>query len=191
MPQRSPGRPRSDEVRRTILAAATALVIEGGYGAATMQAIARRAGASKQTVYRWWPSPGAIVLEALVDGAAVIAPPEESGDLEHDMPAFVRRTVLGVRGKVARLLAAVMAEAQRDPVFASTLREGFLAHRRNMLAAMLAAARDRGEIRGDVDVALVSEVVFGTLWYRLLAASGPIDESFADDMIGVVWALVR
>ena len=64
MSTRGPGRPRSEPARRAILAAATHLVGREGYGRVTMEAIAREAGVSKQTVYRWWPTKAAIVLEA-------------------------------------------------------------------------------------------------------------------------------
>jgi AcrR family transcriptional regulator len=78
MSTRAPGRPRSEEARLAILGAAVALVGEGGSALATMDAIARRAGVSKQTVYRWWSSPAEIMMEALNEGAAHIAPLEQS-----------------------------------------------------------------------------------------------------------------
>jgi AcrR family transcriptional regulator len=58
---------RSETSRRAILDAALQLCAELGYGRLTVEAIAARAGVSKKTIYRWWPSKGAVVLEA-VDG---------------------------------------------------------------------------------------------------------------------------
>src|SRR5688572_10002477 len=124
MSTRAPGRPRSEQARRAILGAAVALVGEGGAAVATMDAIARRAGVSKQTVYRWWSSPAQILLEALNEGATHLAPLEESGDLEQDLRTFLRRSVLGARAPVGPLLASLMAEAQRDPTFAESFRTG-------------------------------------------------------------------
>src|SRR4051794_35435011 len=105
------GRPRSQSARAAVLAATADLIDEHGYGKLTMEAIAKRAGVSKQTVYRWWPSKAAVVLETLNEVAAAIAP--ASGDLRD----FIRRSVRGAQ-RNRELLAGLMAEAQLDPVFA-------------------------------------------------------------------------
>ena len=191
MTERSPGRPRSEAARQAILIAATGLINEQGYGDVTMEGIARRAGVSKQTIYRWWPTPAAIVLEALNDGASRIAPLTETGSLDHDLRVFVRRSVLGARGKVARLLTALMAEAQRNESFAKAFREGFLAQRRAVLRELLERARFRGQLQRDIDIDLLVEMFFGTLWYRLLAASGPINQRFADDLTNSLLLLAQ
>jgi AcrR family transcriptional regulator len=191
MSVRAPGRPRSERIRRAVLAAATALVDESGYGTATMEAIARRAGVSKQTVYRWWPSPAAILLEALNEGAARIAPLVEAGGLDGDLRIFVRRSVLGARGRNARLLTALMAEAQRDASFAESFRNGFLAQRRAVMRELLVRARERGDLSSGVDVDVVVEMFFGTLWYRMLAASGPVNTRFADKLTDALLTVLR
>ena len=191
MSTRAPGRPRSEEARLATLGAAVALVGEGGSAVATMDAIARRAGVSKQTVYRWWSSPAENLLEALNEGAAQLAPLEETGELEQDLRTFLRRSVLGAREPVGRLLAALMAEAQRDPQFGESFRAGFLAKRRAVLRELLEHAAERGEFKPDVDLDFLVELFFGTLWYRLLAASGPLDRRFADDLTGALLTLAR
>ena len=189
MTARAPGRPRSEEARLATLGAAVALIGEGGPAVATMDAIARRAGVSKQTVYRWWSSPAEILLEALNEGAAQLAPLEETGDLEHDLRTFLRRSVLGAREPVGRLLAALMAEAQRDPKFGESFRAGFLAKRRAVLRELLEHAAERGELEPDVDLDFLVELFFGALWYRLLAANGPLDRRFADDLTDALLTL--
>jgi AcrR family transcriptional regulator len=191
MSTRAPGRPRSEEARLAILGAAGALVGEGGSALATMDAIARRAGVSKQTVYRWWSSPAEILLEALNEGAALIAPLEEQGDLEQDLRTFLRRSVLGAREPVGSLLAALMAEAQRDPEFGESFRDGFLAKRRGVLRQLLEHAVERGEIAAGVDLDFLVELFFAALWYRLLAASGRLDRRFADDLTDTLLTLAR
>ena len=191
MSTRAPGRPRSEEARLAILGAAVALVGEGGSAVATMDAIARRAGVSRQTVYRWWSSPAEILLEALNQGAAHIAPLAEQGDLEQDLRTFLRRSVLGAREPVGRLLAALMAEAQRDPAFGESFRAGFLAKRRAVLRKLLEHAVERGELGSDVDIDFLGELFFAALWYRLLAASGPLDRRFADNLTDMLLRLAR
>lgn len=184
------GRPRSEAARRAVLLAALEIVEESGYHALTMEGIARRAAVSKQTVYRWWPSKAAVVLEALTEGAAEIAPTPNAGELAEDLRVFLRRSVLGARGRTARLLVALMAEAQLDQAFAHSFQSGFLAKRRAAMVAFLDRARTRGEIGSDIDLELIAELFFGALWYRLLAASGPVNQGFADEMTDVLLELL-
>jgi AcrR family transcriptional regulator len=191
MSTRAPGRPRSEEARLAILGAAVALVAAGGSAVATMDAIARRAGVSKQTVYRWWSSPAEVLLEALNEGAAHIAPLEETGDIRRDLRIFMRRSVLGAREPVRHLLAALMAEAQRDPEFGESFRAGFLATRRGVMRELLEHAVERGEIASELDLDFLVELFFAALWYRLLAASGPLDRRFADDLADTLLTIVR
>ena len=191
MSSRAAGRPRSEKARLAVLGAAVALVGEGGPAGATMDAIARRAGVSKQTVYRWWSSPAEILLEALGEGAAQIAPLEQSGDFERDLRTFVRRSVLGASEPIGRLLAALMAEAQRDPKFGESFRTGFLARRRGVMRELLSGAAERGELRSDADLDFLVELMFAAIWYRLLAASGPLDSRFAGALTDALLTLAR
>ncbi|HTA14772.1 MAG TPA: TetR/AcrR family transcriptional regulator [Solirubrobacteraceae bacterium] len=185
-----PGRPRSKAARSAVLRAALEIVQESGYPVLTMEGIARRAAVSKQTVYRWWPSKAAVLLEALNEGATEIAPLPDTGDLADDLRAFLRRSTLGARGRTARLLVALMAEAQLYPAFGRSFQTGFLAQRRAVMVELLQRARTRGEIRSDVDLELVTELFFGALWYRLLAGSGTLDRRFADQITDLLLRLV-
>jgi Transcriptional regulator len=58
---------RSERSRRAIYDAALALVVEVGYARTTVEGIASRAGVGKQTIYRWWPSKSAVLLDAYLD----------------------------------------------------------------------------------------------------------------------------
>ncbi len=189
MSTRSPGRPRSEPARQAVLAAAVGLLEQDGYGQVTMEAIARGAGVSKQTVYRWWPTKAEIVLEALNEAASAIAPAPDSGSLEADLRSFLQRTVAGATRRNARMLAALMAEAQLDDVFAESFRGGFLARRRQVLRETLQRARARGEIAASMDVDFLVELVFGTFWYRILDHHAALDRRFADQLTDTVLSL--
>jgi AcrR family transcriptional regulator len=186
---RAPGRPRSESAHRAVLAAAASLVGRDGYGRVTVEAIAREAGVSKQTVYRWWPTKAAIVLEALNAGAATIAPATDTGSLSTDLRAFIRRTVAGAGGGNARLLAALMAAAQLDDAFAQPFRDEFLARRREALRALLEHGRDRGEVAVSTDLDFLVELAFAALWYRILVHHQPLNRRFADQLVDTMLAL--
>jgi len=191
MSTRSPGRPRSEQARRSILAAGARLVEDDGYGALTMQRIARSAGVSKQTVYRWWPSKAAVVLEALNDAAQAAAPAPNAGSLETDLRGLLRSTVAGMTIRNTRMLAALMAEAQLDENFAGAFQSGFLARRREVLREVLERARGRGEVAESVETEYLAELVFGAIWYRILGHHAPLNRRFADQLTESVLTLAR
>lgn len=184
-----PGRPRSEQARRAVLAAASEMLERDGYSALTMESIARGAGVSKQTLYRWWPSKAAILFEALSEGAKSVAPVPDTGALATDVRRFLRATVAGVQRNGA-ILAALMSEAQFDPGLGETFRGAFLRGRRTVMTEILQRARDRGEFRAAVDLDLVAELAFAAIWYRLLARSGPLNRRFADQVTETVLRLV-
>ena len=188
MTTRSPGRPRSESARRAILGATAELIERSGYGRVTMESIARRAGVSKQTVYRWWPTKAAILLEALNEGAAAISPLRDTGSFETDLRTFLRSTVAGA-GRNGRLLAALMAEAQFDEDLAEAFRTGFLARRREILRELLDRGRGSGELAATAELDFLVELVFGMLWYRILAQNRPLNRAFADRLTHSVLTL--
>jgi AcrR family transcriptional regulator len=189
MSSRGPGRPRSETARQAVLAATVHLIGEDGYGRVTIEGIAREAGVSKQTLYRWWPTKAAIVLEALNEGAAKIAPSVDTGSFSADLRVFLRRSVSGAGGRNTRLLAALMATAQLDDAFAESFRTGFLARRRRALRQLLERGRDRGELGASADLDFLVELVFATLWYRILAHNKPLNSRFADQLTDTLLAL--
>ena len=65
-PRRTPGRPRSEASHHAIIQATLELLIEGGYGSLTMEAVRTRAGVGKATIYRRWPSKEELVRDAIV-----------------------------------------------------------------------------------------------------------------------------
>jgi AcrR family transcriptional regulator len=182
-------RPRSEAARGAILTAALELIETDGYRRLTMEGIAKRAEVSKQTIYRWWPSPAGVLMEALNERAQTLVPGRDLGSFDLNVRAFIRRTVTALHDGLAPLVAHLMAEAQRDPEFAATFREQFLARRRDALHALFDQARTNGEIDPDTDTRLVVEIAFGTIWYRLLAKHAPLNRRFADQLTDALLAL--
>ncbi len=184
---RSPGRPRSEASRQAILAAAMELAVEAGYAGLTIEGIAARAGVGKQTIYRWWPSKADVLLEAGAVKADMYVPVDDLGSYRAELRAFLRASYL-VAGhpQFADLLRALMAEAQLDAEFGERFCVSFLERRRDALAVITQRARERGDLPARPDPATVADIVFGTIWYRILATTRPLDEAWADDLIGVL-----
>jgi AcrR family transcriptional regulator len=177
------GRPRSGAAHRAILDAALALCVRDGYAAVTIKAIAEEAGVGRQTVYRWWPTRGAVLLEAMGEiGAAHVAPPE-SGDPVADLRTFLDATfALAAKAPVADVLLGLTSDAFADPELAAAMR-GYIASRRALLAEVL---QRQGESGWRVPVSTVVDLVFGAMWYRLMNQHGPVGPGLTKEVLVVV-----
>ncbi|MFC9842931.1 TetR/AcrR family transcriptional regulator [Streptomyces sp. NPDC060223] len=182
-----PGRPRSEKRRAAILAAAGDLMIEGGLRAATMEAIASRAGVGKATVYKWWPSRGAVALEGfMLRAASSWSLPEDATAPEALRILTVAAVRLFTHSPAGPLMRALAADAQSDPEIAQALREQWLGPRRAVAAEIIREGIERGELRANLDLAATLDLVFAPVYYRLLFGHEPLDEAFAESCIDQV-----
>jgi AcrR family transcriptional regulator len=162
------GRRRNEEARQAVLDAALRHIAGGETRTLTIDGIARTAGVGKQTIYRWWPSKGAILLEALTQRAETQVPVPDTGDIETDLTVFLTATFAGVQDPAtAQLLRAVTAEAAHDPQLASVVRD-FIDARRAVLARILRRGQTRHELSSYADLDLLIDQTYGLFWYRLL-----------------------
>jgi hypothetical protein len=84
------------------------------------------------------------------------------------------------------VLRALMARAQIDEAFGERFRASFLQRRRDALAVILDRARDRGELPEGLSPDTTTDIVFGVIWYRMLATRQPLDERLADELVSVL-----
>lgn len=182
------GRPRSIEIRAAILRAAAELALAGGSNAATVDAIARRAAVSRTTIYKWWPSPAAIVLEGLLDSVrdSITYPPGSSTKqaLDHHLRAL--NSIL-TDTPAGPLLFNVVAAARSEPEIARALREQWLRPRRTALAATLRQAAAAGEISDNIDIDVVVDALVSPPYYRLLFGLPPLDDTQLTQLLEIVW----
>jgi AcrR family transcriptional regulator len=174
--KRGPGRPRSDVSRNAILDVAYWQTMERGYDKVTADSIAKAAGAGKQTLYRWWPSKAAVVLDALAEKSrARIDRPMEAAIRAGDLLGFLRGVIPAIAA-IGPALRHLMAEAQFDPTLRALLREKLIDPRREPLRQILAARVSDAHRRE----ALIS-AIYGAVWYRLLLDE-PVDEALAIEL---------
>ena len=178
------GRPRDERARRCVLDAVRRHLREGGLCGMTMEGIAREAGVGKQTLYRWWPGLADVALEALMEEAGTACPIPDSGDLAQDLRAFLRATFQTIRHHTGPLLRCLIVEAQKNAAFQETFRTLFIRSRQEALGRLLARHG-----AGGTDPALLVDMVYGVLWYRLLVRHAELDDALADQLVQVVLAL--
>ena len=155
---------RSEEARVKIVNAADDLLAEKGFAATTIEGIAKRAGVSKQTIYRWWPAKTDVLLEALVTDATERLSIPDCGSLAADVRAAVAAHVhFLAEDDAGRVLVALAAHARLDPAFAADFDASFLIEQREREAAPLRRAIARDELGGDTDVTLACATLYGPL----------------------------
>jgi AcrR family transcriptional regulator len=185
--QARPGRKRSEEARRAILAAALELTAEAGYAGLTIDGIAARSGSGKQTIYRWWPSKDDVLLEAGAAKADLHVPVTDEGSYEADLRAFLTASfALGRQRQLTDVLRALMARAQIDEEFGQRFRASFLQRRRDALGVILDRAQARGDLPAGVSAGTITDIVFGVLWYRMLATRQPLDDRLLAELVSVL-----
>lgn len=176
---RSRGRPRDEIARRRILESALDLVEEVGFANATTDAIAERAGASKATIYRWWSNKAAVLVEALREQVAQELPFPDTGDLRKDVEIQLQNFIKFLTGKRGRVFKAFIAAAQSDPEVAEAFRAFWIQPRRTEASKVLRTHQGAARMKQVSDVGTVLDLIYGPIYFRLLAGHAPLTPEFA------------
>src|ERR671936_3173593 len=104
--RRHTGRRRNDAAKAAILDAAFRLLTDPGAEGLTIDAIAAEAAVGRQTIYRWWPSKGAVVADALARHARVVVPERDTGSFTGDLKAFLADSFAGLAGRLPHVFPA-------------------------------------------------------------------------------------
>jgi AcrR family transcriptional regulator len=177
-PRASRGRPRSEHARRAVLDATLALVQEGGYAAATIEEISTRSGVAKTTIYRWWPSRPALVVDLLMEMAAGVAPPPAGPNPLRALRMELSQVARAASALPGRLMLSLVAEAQNDPSVRAALRKGLFNPRRNATAEVVRRAQAAGQLRAGVPPLVAVDLLFGPVFYRRLLRDEPVTAWF-------------
>ncbi|MFF5896248.1 TetR/AcrR family transcriptional regulator [Streptomyces argenteolus] len=190
---------RSDRSRRAIHDAALALVGEVGYARTTIEGIAARAGVGKQTIYRWWPSKAAVLMDAFLETAARQAAEAagaggaetggtyeipDTGDLAADLKLVLRATVDELNDAATEApMRALAAEGIVDPALGAQFVENLLEPQLQLYVTRLRAAQDAGQVRADIDPRVALELLIAPLTHRWLLRTLPLTHAYADAVV--------
>ncbi|MEV0630937.1 TetR/AcrR family transcriptional regulator [Nonomuraea wenchangensis] len=179
---------RSQRSRQAILTAARELITEMGYAKLSIEAIAARAGVGKQTIYRWWPSKGAVVLDAFL--ALSEGGPEQdmalpdTGDLEADLKTVMRATVAEFADPAFEApIRALNTEIINDPALAAQYQEKLAGPVDEAKKERLRGAQRAGQLAAGADLDLALELLYAPLYQRWLLRSGPLTPQYADALV--------
>lgn len=179
------GRPRSAGVDEALLDATLQLAGEVGINGMSMDDLAQRAGVSKATIYRRWPSKEALVLDAF---ASAIRPFDlvDTGSARGDLAVYLGE--LGRRmqtGRSSDVLPDLISASARDPALRESLDE-WVRHRRQPLTVILGRAVQRGELAADTDLDTIIDALIGAFMYRRLLSHAPLDDAFVTRLLVTV-----
>jgi AcrR family transcriptional regulator len=190
---RRPGRPRSAKAHQAILEAAMELLLDQGLQAMNMDELAERAGVSKATIYRWWPSKEMLALDALATEWEIAGAggARDTGSLRGDLLAQLRPWLRKLNAKpFGRVIAGLVAQAQTDPEFATLYRDHFVRPRRDATRALLFRAIDRGEVAAGTDLEVTLDLLYGPIYHRLLHGHAPLNDHFVQQVVDGVTAAI-
>jgi len=189
MTDRSPARADRTEVIRQ---AALDLALEVGFNRLSIEAVAARAGVGKHTIYRRWPSKGALFMDAVLSVNPPALEYPDTGDVEADLRTQVHAAIdLVGRPPFGPLYRALLGEAQHAPAIAAAVNERFIAPQTQRTIARLEAARDQGQIAEEFDLELAMDMWSGPLYYRFLITQEPITHEHADRVLAALLAGMR
>jgi AcrR family transcriptional regulator len=185
-PSPNPAR-RNEATRQAILDAALELVVANGFAALSVESIAKRAGVGKQTIYRWWPSKGAVLLDAFLENrveeisGVPVLDPFDTGDFAADVRRVVRDTVRAFASPAWEApYRAITVAIQDDPDLAARVSERLIQPSLQDVRTWLATAQAHGQIRSDIDLEVAVELLLAPVFHRWLLRTGPLTDDYAE-----------
>lgn len=184
---KSRGRQRSEESEDAILCATLQLLKTKPLRDITIEAIARKAGVGKATIYKWWPSKAYVALDAFLRKMNRMVPTPDTGSVETDLKDQLHYLITFYTSPTGRIFGQFLAEAQSDTEFASLLTERFMRPRREIAGVILDRAVKRGEIDRSLDRDLLLDLIYGPVIYRLLIMQAPFESERAEAMVSALF----
>ncbi len=186
----SVGRPRSERSKDAILSAVRELLLDTGYAKLTIEAVARKAGVSKATIYRWWATKGELVLEAAEREIGIGVVPD-TGNSVNDLDIAIQQLIdTFTRPLASVVIFAAITTGASDPRMAQIFRDRYVYPWRKSAADALQRAVTRSEMRFD-DVPFLLDVIVGTIFQRTLVVKEPMIDGLKDNLLDLVFGGTR
>lgn len=178
------GRRPTEEVRADILETVGALLLSEGIADLTFERVAREAGVSKTTLYKWWPSMGALALDGYFHAVEETLAFHDTGDIRTDLLSqLLAFTHVMTRTPAGRALIELVGQSQTDHELAVAFRKHYSTQRRRLAGERLQQAQQQGQVRPDVDVQVVVDQLWGPIYHRLLVPDEPVTDDFTRRLV--------
>jgi AcrR family transcriptional regulator len=175
------GRPRSMQSQLAILDATLTLLATEGFEAMSIEAIAASAGVGKKTIYRWWTSKEALVIDAIKSLQQTKSPVIDTGSLREDLIVMFRNAFQTWSAPLAReLVVKLLGVMTTHPGVYQAFNDQVIAPRFQQLTHMIQRAQAQGEVRQELDANDIIGLLAGPVWYHLFLNAG--STSLASDL---------
>lgn len=186
------GRPRSEKTRQSILDATCELLLILPVREISIEQVAREAKVGKASIYRWWPNRMALILDAIEGPVSVFPAPDiRGGESSVQLVAQIERFARLCRGRGGRVIAELYAEAQAAPEWRTLFFEKFMAHHHEILLSVISCGQEEGSFRKDISPGLAVDMIYGSVFYRLMRCPEPLDMEFSDALVMEALRIVR
>jgi AcrR family transcriptional regulator len=180
-------RPRSEEARRKVLAAAIDVIADKGVGDLTIEEVALRSGVAKTTIYRHWPERASLIIDTVRSSFEHVSTPD-TGSLRGDLDAFFGGMVRAdLSGKVGQLMPCLIDAAGRDTEIEGLL-DRIALERQQPILVIVERAQARGELPADLDARVVVGTIVGPIVFRKLVWRQPLDAAYLTGCLDVAIA---
>ncbi len=178
------GRPRDPAVDQAIVDAAKSVLAEKGFTGTSMDEIARRAGAGKDTLYRRWKSKEDLVLHLLTVLSEQTVKAPHLDDTRYALFVFLQAIrKVNLDTDLGPIIAGVVGESVRNERLAAGFHE-FWSQRRAIAAGLVRQIAPTSATDAEVEAML--DHILGPIYYRLLLTGMPIDDEYLWELIGTI-----
>jgi AcrR family transcriptional regulator len=184
-----PGRPRDEQIDSEVVSAVLGVLRTSSYRSVTIEGIARDVRRARTSIYRRWPSKRHLVAYAVISELGD-NPAPDAGSLRRDLEGAVKTLWNAFGGPLGQALGGLVGEMAQDEELAVTIRQEVMASRRQSMRAAFARALQRGEIRDDLDIELVLDMLTGPFYYRTLFKHAPITRQTPSEVVEYVLRIV-
>ena len=177
------GRPRSAETTNAILQSAYELMAATGLAATSIDAVARHSNVSKVTIYKWWPSREALLIDAFLDHASTMLPLPTSGSAAERLRTHAAAYAKALQGEFGKVQLAVISECISKTGSAQLFYDRYLSPRRAALVDRIAAGQRDGSVGADGTPEDLYDAIYGSLFYRYVFGIKPISPAQARNLV--------
>jgi len=173
------GRPRSEQAQQEILETAYKLLRDKGFNAVGSHEIAKAAGVSSATLYRWWKSKEEILFDACFEHMKPILAIPETGSGLTRLRRYILRASEFLASEEGTVMARVLTGIHEDQRLRRMFLERYVNQRRQIQRAIIEDSIALGELKPTTDPELLIDMLNGPLFFRWLQGHAPLDKGFA------------